>query len=67
MGSEMCIRDRDDVMVVTESGFHTADDMAGMLSHSVSTFLIGESFMRQPEPGDALKAMVNSARALPGA
>ena len=64
---ELLDRIPDNVMVVTESGFHTADDMAGMLSHSVSTFLIGESFMRQPDPGDALKAMVNSARALPGA
>ena len=64
---ELLDRIPDDVMVVTESGFHTADDMSGMLSHSVSTFLIGESFMRQPDPGDALKAMVNSARALPGA
>ena len=63
---ELLNRIPDDVMVVTESGFHTADDMAGMLSHSVSTFLIGESFMRQPEPGDALKAMVSSALALQG-
>ncbi len=61
---ELLDRIPDDVMVVTESGFHTADDMAGMLSHSVSTFLIGESFMRQPEPGDSLKAMVSSAQAL---
>ena len=61
---ELLDRIPDDVMVVTESGFHTADDMAGMLSHSVSAFLIGESFMRQPEPGDALRAMVNSAQAL---
>ena len=61
---ELLDRIPDDVMVVTESGFHTADDMAGMLSHSVSTFLIGESFMRQAEPGDALKAMVSSAQAL---
>ena len=61
---ELLDRIPDDVMVVTESGFHTADDMAGMLSHSVSTFLIGESFMRQPEPGDALRAMVSWAQAL---
>ena len=61
---ELLDRIPDDVMVVTESGFHTADDVAGMLSHSVSTFLIGESFMRQPEPGDALRAMVSSAQAL---
>ena len=49
------------VTVVTESGLHTAADMKLMLDHGVSTFLIGESFMRQPSPGDALFAMVSDA------
>ena len=49
------------VTVVTESGLHTAADMKLMLDHGVSTFLIGESFMRQPSPGDALSAMVSDA------
>lgn len=49
------------VTVVTESGLHTAADMKLMLDHDVSTFLIGESFMRQPSPGDALSAMVSDA------
>ena len=61
---ELLDRIPEDIMVVTESGFHTPEDMAKMLSRSVSTFLIGESFMRQPEPGDALKVMVSSAQAL---
>lgn len=52
------------VLVVTESGFHTAEDMAQMLERSVSTFLIGESFMREPSPGEALSAMVTSASAI---
>ena len=49
------------VTVVTESGLHTADDMKLMLDHGVSAFLIGESFMRQPSPGDALSAMMHEA------
>lgn len=49
------------VTVVTESGLHTAADMKLMLDHGVLTFLIGESFMRQPSPGDALSAMVSNA------
>ena len=49
------------VTVVTESGLHTAADMKLMLDHGVSTFLIGESLMRQPSPGDALSAMVSDA------
>ena len=49
------------VTVVTESGLHTAGDMRLMLDCGVSTFLIGESFMRQPSPGDALAAMLSDA------
>ena len=49
------------VTVVTESGLHTAADMKLMLDNGVSTFLIGESFMRQPSPGDALSNMISEA------
>ena len=49
------------VTVVTESGLHTAADMKLMLDHGVSAFLIGESFMCQSSPGDALSAMVSDA------
>ena len=50
------------VEVVTESGLHTPEDMKLMLGQGVSTFLIGESFMRQPSPGDALAQMVAGAK-----
>jgi indole-3-glycerol phosphate synthase len=40
-----------DRIVVTESGIFTPDDVALMRSHNVHTFLVGEAFMRQPDPG----------------
>jgi indole-3-glycerol phosphate synthase len=40
-----------DRIVVTESGIFTPDDVALMRCHNVNTFLVGEAFMRQPEPG----------------
>jgi len=44
----------DDRLVVTESGIHTVDDVALMRSHGVNCFLVGEAFMRAPEPGAKL-------------
>jgi indole-3-glycerol phosphate synthase len=41
-------------IVVTESGIFTSDDVALMRKHNVHTFLVGEAFMRQPEPGTEL-------------
>jgi len=43
-----------DRIVVTESGIHTRDDVALMRQHQVHTFLVGEAFMRAPEPGARL-------------
>jgi indole-3-glycerol phosphate synthase len=36
--------------VVTESGIHTPDDVALMRQHGVHAFLVGEAFMRAPDP-----------------
>jgi indole-3-glycerol phosphate synthase len=43
--------------VVTESGILTRDDVTRMREHSVNAFLVGESFMRAPEPGVALREL----------
>lgn len=43
-----------DRITVTESGIHTADDVKYMLDHQVYAFLIGEAFMRAPQPGEKL-------------
>ncbi|MDH3987422.1 MAG: indole-3-glycerol phosphate synthase TrpC, partial [Gammaproteobacteria bacterium] len=44
----------DDRLVVTESGIHSVDDVALMRSSGVGCFLVGEAFMKAPEPGDKL-------------
>ncbi|MDX1434478.1 MAG: indole-3-glycerol phosphate synthase TrpC [Gammaproteobacteria bacterium] len=46
-----------DRLVVTESGIHTRADVATMRGHGVHAFLIGEAFMRAPDPGAALAAL----------
>ena len=44
-------------LVVTESGILTARDVTLMRSRGVSAFLVGEAFMRAPDPGAALAAL----------
>jgi indole-3-glycerol phosphate synthase len=44
-------------LVVTESGILTAADVARMREHGVEAFLVGEAFMRAPDPGAALAAL----------
>ena len=44
----------DNVMVVTESGIHSRDDVQAMRNHDVHAFLVGEAFMRADDPGAAL-------------
>ena len=43
-----------DRTVITESGIFTRDDVARMRDHAVHGFLVGEAFMRAPEPGEKL-------------
>ncbi|MBZ5489252.1 indole-3-glycerol phosphate synthase TrpC [Halomonas aquamarina] len=45
------------VSVITESGIHTPDDVQRMRDHRVNGFLVGEAFMRQADPGQALKQL----------
>ena len=40
-----------DKIIVTESGIFIADDVKLMRDNHVHTFLVGEAFMRNPEPG----------------
>ncbi len=46
-----------DRIVVTESAIHTRDDVQRMRRHGVNAFLVGEAFMREPEPGDKLRQL----------
>lgn len=47
----------DDVIVVTESGIHTHEDVKMMRENQVDTFLVGEAFMRHPIPGEKLNEL----------
>ncbi len=46
-----------DRVVITESGIHSADDVALMRDNGVHAFLVGEAFMRHPEPGEKLREL----------
>jgi indole-3-glycerol phosphate synthase len=50
-----------DVVRVAESGIHTAADIANLHAAGFDAFLIGESLMRQSDPGIALAALLGSA------
>ena len=43
-----------DRVLVTESGIHSREDVALMRGHGVDAFLVGEAFMRAPDPGAEL-------------
>lgn len=46
-----------DRLLVTESGIGTRDDVEAMRNANVNAFLVGETFMRAPEPGEALATL----------
>ena len=43
-----------DRTLITESGIHTPADVALMRRHDVNVFLVGEAFMKAPDPGAKL-------------
>ncbi len=46
-----------DRRLVTESGIHTREDVVRMRAAGVEAFLVGEAFMREPDPGAALRRL----------
>lgn len=53
------------VVRVAESGISSADDLGRLRAAGFDAFLIGESLMRQPDPGAALAALLAGAVAQP--
>ena len=49
-----------DRLLVTESGVHTREDVARLRAGGVHAFLVGEAFMRAPEPGEKLRELFGS-------
>ncbi len=46
-----------DRLLVTESGIHDRADVDAMRRHGVNAFLVGEAFMKAPDPGLALQQL----------
>jgi indole-3-glycerol phosphate synthase len=47
-----------DAVKVAESGIHTPEDMRRLRAAGYEAFLIGESLMRKPHPGEALRELL---------
>ena len=49
-------------IIVAESGIRTEDDIRALRDEGVHVFLIGETFMKTPDPGAELKGLINSSK-----
>ena len=47
----------DTILPISESGIHTREDVRALRARGVHAFLVGEAFMRSPDPGQALTAL----------
>ncbi|MBO9664428.1 indole-3-glycerol phosphate synthase TrpC [Dokdonella sp.] len=56
LDTTLTLRDRVDAgrLLVTESGIHTRADVEKMQNAGIDVFLVGEAFMRAPDPGAEL-------------
>ena len=54
---ELRSRVPDNCLLVTESGIHAREEVDRMRANDVNAFLVGESFMRAPEPGAKLREL----------
>jgi indole-3-glycerol phosphate synthase len=56
-----------EVVAVSESGLKTADDLRRLSAPGYRAFLIGERFMAEPEPGVALRNLLDETALATGA
>lgn len=54
-----------DVMLVSESGICTRDDVADLAARGTRAFLVGGSLLGARDPGELLRDLVEAARTLP--
>ncbi len=57
-GRQEEIRSRD-ILIVSESGLYNRDDLDFVKNSGANAVLIGESLMKQPDPGEALSQLVS--------
>ena len=47
----------EEIVVVSESGIKSSEDVKKIISYGVSTFLVGEVFMRADNPSEELRKL----------
>lgn len=62
--TSLVLRDRvaDERLLVSESGIHTRDQLTRLSAAGYGAFLVGESFMRAPDPGGAVAELLGRPR-----
>jgi indole-3-glycerol phosphate synthase len=63
-GVELLQISPEETIRVSESGLSTAEDLKYLVDHQIDAALIGEHFMKQPDPGMALADMLDQLREL---
>ncbi len=48
----------EEIEVVSESGIHSTNDIGFLMSHGITSFLVGESLMKAESPGKALAVLL---------
>lgn len=65
-GVELLKTAPDETVLVSESGLGSAEDLKYLFDHDIDAALIGEYFMRQPNPGKAVEKMLGKLNDLIG-
>ncbi len=63
-GIELLHQAPEDTILVSESGLSKPEDLKLLLDEGINAALIGEHFMRQPNPGEAVKNMKSELQKL---
>jgi indole-3-glycerol phosphate synthase len=51
-----------DGIIISESGIRTREDVESLMQNKISAFLIGETLMREPDPGKKLKELLGEEK-----
>lgn len=63
LGTSLTLKDRvgAETAIVAESGIHTLEDVRKLRNAGIHTFLVGEAFMRAPDPGAELHKLFGTS------
>ncbi len=63
-GVDLLKKAPEETVLISESGLSSADDLHYLFNNDIHAALIGEYFMRQPDPGEAVKKLKDNVQEL---